>query len=88
MTPTGYLLSAGTLLALLLVVLAMVGLRSSNALPRRPLPLPPKAPEWAADVTGSGRVAMRREGKHHADDLDGHTVDISPRMGAIYRPDR
>lgn len=88
MTPTAYLLAAGALFALVLCILAAVGLRAGNSLPRRPLPLPPRAPEWAADVIGAGRAKIAHEGKHHADDLDGHTVDISPRMGRIYRDPR
>lgn len=85
MSITAWFLGAGALLAAVLCALAAVPGRDRS---RRPLPMPSAVPEWASDVTGTGRVAMRKEGRHHADDLDGHTVDMSHRMAQVYRDPR
>lgn len=88
MTVTAYLLLAGTLLAGILCLYAALPAQERE---RRPLPFPPattRATYTDPFPTTSARAEMTKEGRHHADDLNGETVNLAQRRPQIYRDPR
>ena len=85
MTVTAWLLAILAGAAAFLAVLAWVGQKPGAPLPQRPLPYP-RHPRDLHPRGVSPATPEIRQGRHHADDLGGSTINLGDRLPQTYLP--